>query len=111
MRALGLVEPQRAGDRVEHLRRDARDGAALDPRVVLDAHAGERRHLAAAQAADLAARADGDPHLLRADPLASRDEELAHLGPGIHGTKVGLPRMVRAGVLATIPTSSFCMEC
>ena len=49
VRALGLVELQRAGERLEHALGDAAHVAALEARVVRDADAGEHRDLLAAQ--------------------------------------------------------------
>ena len=45
MRALGLVELQRTHERLQHGLRDAAQVAALEPRVVVDADAGEERDL------------------------------------------------------------------
>ena len=50
MGALRLVELQRAGERLEHAVGDAGGVAALQPPVVLDADAGQRSDLLAAQA-------------------------------------------------------------
>ena len=52
MGALGVVELQGADERLEHAVRDALRVAALEPRVVLDADAGEQRDLLAAQPRD-----------------------------------------------------------
>jgi hypothetical protein len=54
VRALGLVKPERAGDRVEHAVGDALHVPALDPGVVGNADAGEDGDLLAAQAGDAA---------------------------------------------------------
>ena len=47
--ALGVVELQRAGERLQHALGDAACVAALEPGVVVDADAGEQRDLLAAE--------------------------------------------------------------
>ena len=49
MRAFGVVQLQRADERLEHRLGDAAEVAALEARVVVDADAGEHRDLLAAQ--------------------------------------------------------------
>ena len=73
---LFILEAQRAGQRVDD--RGARPSlpAAFEPRVVVDAHPGERRDLLASQAGR-AARADAgwQARVLRADALAPGAQE------------------------------------
>ena len=67
MRALGLVELQRADEGLEHAVGDALRVAPLEPGVVLDADAGEQRDLLAAEPGDAPVTAvRGQPGLLRA---------------------------------------------
>ena len=47
VRPLGVIELERPGDRVKHAGRHPGQGAPLQLRVVLDAHPGQRRDLAA----------------------------------------------------------------
>jgi hypothetical protein len=68
VRALGVVELERAGQRLEHVLGDAAHVAALEPRVVRDADAGEYRDLLAPQPGDAAAAVGRQPDLLRRDP-------------------------------------------
>ena len=79
VRALGVVELQRAGERVEHAVGDAAHVAALQARVVRDADAGQHGHLLAPQAGHAARPVGRQPGLLRADPPAARGQELADL--------------------------------
>ena len=58
MGALGLVELQRPRERLEHGVGDTARVAALEPRVVVDADAGEQRDLFPAQARDAARTAE-----------------------------------------------------
>jgi hypothetical protein len=59
-----VVEPERAGDRVEDLGGRMVVTALFEPRVVLGADAGEHRELVPAQAGDPAPARDGDPDVL-----------------------------------------------
>jgi len=87
--ALGLVEPEPTGERVEHAVGDAAQVAALHLRVVVDAHAGEHGGLLAAQARDAPRIAEHrEPGLLRRDPRSARAEELADVVLGLHATRV-----------------------
>ena len=61
MRTFGLVELERASDRVEDAGRRAAERAAFELGVVLDAHAGQRGDLAAAQPGHTASPAAGRP--------------------------------------------------
>ena len=66
VRALGVVELQRAGERVEHAVGDAAHVAALQARVVRDADARQHGDLLAAQAGHAARPVGRQPGLLRA---------------------------------------------
>ena len=59
MRTLGLVELERVRDGVEDGLRGSPEVATLEAYVVLDAHAGEQRHLLASQALHAAVAAPG----------------------------------------------------
>lgn len=52
MGALGLIEPQRIADRLEHRLGHAGQVAAFETHVVLDADAGQQGDLFAAQSGD-----------------------------------------------------------
>src|SRR3954468_21513825 len=82
--ALGLVEAQGAGERVEHAVGGAGGGAALEPVVVVHAHSGERRDLLPAQARNAAGPERLQTRLLRGDPPAARGEEVADLASDVH---------------------------
>jgi hypothetical protein len=84
--ALGVVQLQGPGDGGQHALRGAADVAALQPRVVVEAHAGEHGDLLAAQPGYPPVPAEvGDARLLRGDVRAAGDQELPHLGLGAHG--------------------------
>ena len=92
MGALRLVELQRTGERLEDGVGDTARVAALEPRVVVDADAGEERDLLPAQARDAACTAeDGQARLLRGDLGAPRGQELAELGLRVHASRVTPP--------------------
>jgi hypothetical protein len=88
--ALCLIEAKGLGERFENTVGDADQIAALDPRVVLDADAGELGDLAAAQARNTALPVGGYPSLLRRDLRPPGAEELADLGFAVHGSRVAL---------------------
>jgi len=84
VRALGLVELQRAGQRLEHELGDAADLAALQAPVVVGADAGQRRDLLAAQARHPPLAEARQPGLLGRDVRPAGDEELGDVGRGVH---------------------------
>ncbi|MFJ6040359.1 zinc-binding dehydrogenase [Streptomyces ardesiacus] len=88
MGAFGLVEPESAGQRFENGGGGAREVAALQFRVVLHAHVGQRGDLAAAQPRHPAPAAGGQSRLLGGDPGSPRGEELADLCLVVQGTLV-----------------------
>jgi hypothetical protein len=95
VRRLGLVELQRPSDRTEHLVGDAAEVAALQPGVVVDAHAGDHRHLFAPQAGHPPMAAVGEEiRLLGGDLRPARAEEIADLRSMVHFSTVrrGSPR-------------------
>jgi hypothetical protein len=59
MGPLGVVELECPGDRLENARGCAGERATFELGVVLDAHAGQRRDLAASQAGNPASRSCG----------------------------------------------------
>ena len=66
--ALGVVELERPGQRLQHALGGAAHVAALQARVVRDAHAGQHRDLFAAQSGDAASAVGRQPGLLGRDP-------------------------------------------
>src|SRR5690606_13251129 len=62
------VEPQRAGERLQHLRRRVALAALLEADVVVDADAGDRGHLLAAEPGHPPVTERRQPGLLRGDP-------------------------------------------
>ena len=79
----------------EHELGDAADVAALQALVVLDAHAGQRGDLLAAQARHAPLAVGGQAGLLRRDLRPARGEELGDVVGGVHGAPrypVGGPR-------------------
>jgi hypothetical protein len=85
VRALGVVELQRARQRFEHAVRRPGQVAALQARVVGDAHAGQHRDLLAAQARDAAGAVVGQPDVGGLELRSPGGEELADLGARVHG--------------------------
>ena len=98
MRALGLVELQRPGQRFEHELGDAADLAALQAPVVLGADAGQRRDLLAAQARHAPLAVARQAGLLGRDLRPAGGEELGDVVGGVHGL---VCRRVRG---TTVPT-------
>ena len=87
VRALGVVELERARERFQHELGDAADVAALQSLVVLDAHTGERGDLLAAQAWHAALAVVGQTHLLGRDLGPACGQELGDVVRGVHGRK------------------------
>jgi len=77
---LDLRQPQRAGDRVEDLVGRLQRATLLQARVVVQAHAGEHRHLLATQPGDAALAGGLDADVLWLQPRPPRAQELAQLG-------------------------------
>jgi hypothetical protein len=103
MGALGIVQLQGTGDGFEHCRGDAGEVAPFEFRVVLDAHVGEGRDLAPAQARDAPPGSGGQAGPLRRDLRSPRDEELADLVTIVHTATVRPARHGR-GVLTVHPS-------
>jgi hypothetical protein len=82
---LCLVELERVGDSVQDGLRGPAEVAALEPYVVLDAHACEQRDLFSAQALDPAVPSPGrESRILRGEAGTARAEELRGILPDIH---------------------------
>ena len=81
MGALGRRQPQRLGDRLEHVQRGAHVAALLEPGVPGGAHPGELRNLLAPQARGAAATAAVKPDVLGLDARAATAKEVGELGP------------------------------
>jgi hypothetical protein len=79
IRAYGLVEPEGAADRIEHVVRHSVGLPVFQPRVVLRADARQERHLLAPQACDPAPAVCRQAGLLRRNVGPSSSEEFANL--------------------------------
>ena len=83
--AFGFIEPEAAGEGIEHAVGDAAQVAAFHLGVVVDADAGEHRGFLAAQPGDAAGAAeDREAGLLRGQLRSARGEELPDLVLGVH---------------------------
>src|SRR5215475_2794172 len=74
-----LVEPERPGDRVEHLCARVDRATLLQPGVPGDTHAGQHGHFLAAQASGPAPDPRRQPDVLRRDALSPAAEEGSQL--------------------------------
>jgi hypothetical protein len=105
--AFGVVELQSAGDRVQHRCGGARDRAAFEFGVVLDADPGQGGNLAASEAWHPSFAVDGQPGFGRGDLGSPRDQELADLVTVVHEHRrydVGPDRWDALSVHPTIET-------
>ncbi len=86
MGALGVVEQERPRERLEDGVGDSACVATLEPRVVVDAHACEQRHLFSTETgnATRAGAVGAQSGLLGRDPPAPGAQELPHLALGVH---------------------------
>jgi len=89
--ALGVVEPQRAGERVQHAFGYAAHVSALKAGVVRDADAGEDGDLLAAEPRDAARAVRHKPDLVWSNPAAAGGQELPDLALGVHDSRVDPP--------------------
>src|SRR5439155_21918580 len=102
MRTLGLVELKRTSQRLEHVLRHATHVPALKPGVVVDADSGEQRDLLTAKPWNAAVVAvDGQTHLVRRDLGSPGGQELADLGPGVHGHEGSSAQLTLGGPVST----------
>src|SRR3954453_20877897 len=90
MRALGVVELEGTGQRLEHEFRDPADLAALQTPVVVGAHAGQGRNLFAAQAGHTALAVARQAYLLGRELRSSAGEEFGDVVGKVHGAIVSL---------------------
>jgi len=67
----GRIEPEHAGECLQHLRRRVAVAALLEPQVVIGADAGEGRDLLAAQARRPPSPVLRKPELVGGEPLAT----------------------------------------
>ena len=104
VRALGVVELERVGERVEHAVGGAGGVAALQALVVLDADAGQRGDLLAAQPRHLAAAERAQPGLLGRDLRAAAGQELRELVGRVHVVQ-GTPAHGFRGVPCQYPSN------
>lgn len=81
--------PEGTGDRGDHLLRRLRAALLFEPRVVVDGHAGEGRHLFTTEARGAPPSAGPDPDVLRAEQLPSAAEEVGE------GCTVHAPSLLR----------------
>src|SRR5262249_49880676 len=86
--ALDVVEPERAGERVEHRRRGGQVAALLEADGVVDAHACERGDLLAPQTPHPPLPAGLDTDVLGPQPRAADAQELAKLALPGHASSV-----------------------
>src|SRR5699024_6712338 len=80
----GLVQVQRPGYRIQHLRRGTADRSTFQLGVVLHTHTSQGGDLAAPQPRNTAVASLRQPHLARRDPSTPRGQELADLCPVVH---------------------------
>ena len=73
MGALGVVELQCPGERLEHAVRGATDVPALEPPVIVDPHPGQSGHLLAPKAGNAPPAVSGQARLLGGDPRPPYD--------------------------------------
>ena len=84
MGALGVVELERPGQRLQHPLGGAAHVPALQARVVGNAHAGQDRDLLAAQSGNATSAVGRQPGLLGRDPGAAGGQELTDLLLRLH---------------------------
>ena len=109
VRTFGVVELQRVGQCVEHTVGHAAGVPALQALVVLDADAGQRCDLLAAQALHAARAVAGQPDLLGSDLRPAGGEELGDVLRGVHdieGTPIAGARGALSVPLSRGPTGS-----
>ncbi len=93
-----VVEPQRPGEGTQHLRRRHRTAALLEADDVVDADAGQHRHLLATQPRGTPVAPGGHPDVLRAQPLPGAAEHRASSGRLIaHTSSMARLRSRRVG--------------
>ena len=99
MRPFGLVELQSAGEGVEDRVGDAGQVSALEPGVVVGAHAGQHRDLLAAQPLDPPPAAEErHPRLFGGEPFPAGGEEVTDLVPVVHASTVRRRPPAREGL-------------
>jgi hypothetical protein len=86
--ALGVVELERSGQRLQHAFGDAAEVSAFQAGVVRNADAGQDSDLFAAQAWNASRTVGRQARLLRRDRGAAGGEELLDLLPRIHETSL-----------------------
>jgi hypothetical protein len=104
VRAFGVVELQRAGERFEHAFGDAADVAALQAGVVGNADAGQDRDLLAAQSGNAPGTVGGEPCLVWRELGSPGGQELADLAAGLHVPSVN--RSARVWETLPVPLST-----
>ena len=104
VRALGVVELQRARQRVEHAVGRSGQVAAFQARVVRDAHAGEDGDLLAPQAGDAARAVVGQADVGGLEPGSPGGQELADLAARVHRLTSVDPLLPAWGTLPGSPS-------
>src|SRR5215218_67515 len=84
MGALGVVQLEGAGERLQHQIGDAAEVAALQALVVIDADASERCDLFTAQAGHAPLAVGRQTCLLGRDPRSPRTQELCDVARAVH---------------------------
>jgi hypothetical protein len=98
---LGLVELECAGERFEHGLGDTARVAELEPRVVVDADAGEDRDLLAPEARDTPCTVGLQVRLLGCDPCSPGGEELLDLVLCVHDIERSAASLALRGHVST----------
>lgn len=92
VRALGVIEMQCPGERVENAVGGAGEVAALQPRVVRNAHAGQDRDLLATKAGHAAGAVVGQADVGGLELGSPGSQEVADLAAGVHRRDQRRPR-------------------
>ena len=87
MRAFGIFESKRAGERIEHAVGGPLEVAALDAGVIGNADAGQHGDLLAAQARNATGAMQRQTDLVWGQARAARHEKRADVRSGIHETQ------------------------
>ena len=103
---LGLVELEGPGEGLEHPGRGAGQRAPLQLGVVLDAHPGQGRHLAAAQPGDPAGATGGQASLAGRDLGTAGLQEVADLLTVVHASRVKGAARLRGALRVHLPAGT-----
>ena len=106
MRALGVVELERACERAQHALRGAVHVAALEASVVRNADARQDSDLLTAQSGNPATAIADQPDLVWSDSRATGGEELADLLFRVHAPSVDRPGRAWETLPVPLPTGT-----